>query len=80
MLRSLLRLVPVAALSLVPLLAFIAAETMLTTRWLARPQQRLLSRTQYRLAELVFLLLLIRFLTWIIGDVNPEPHAGDDHI
>lgn len=58
-------------LSLVPLLAFIAAETMLTTRWLARPQQRLLSRTQYRLAELVFLLLLIRFLTWIIGEVNP---------
>jgi hypothetical protein len=56
---------------LVPLLAFVAVEAVLTTQWLMRPQQRQLSHFQYRLAEGVFLLLTVRLLTWIIGGINP---------
>lgn len=53
---------------LLPLLAFVAMEGMLTTQWLTRPQQRQLDRFQYRIAEGVFLALVVRLLTWAITD------------
>lgn len=67
-------------LYLIPLLTFVSAETMLTTRWVARPQQRQLSHTQYRIAEFIFLLLIIRFLTWIVGDVNPTTEVWRNYL
>ena len=56
---------------LVPLLAFVAVETMLTTQWLMRPQQRQLNHLRYRVAEGVFLLLIVRLLTWAVSGINP---------
>ncbi len=51
---------------LIPLLAFVAIEALLTTQWLTRPQQRLLDRSYYRIAEGIFLALVVRLLTWAI--------------
>ncbi len=56
---------------LLPLLAFVILETLLTTHWLMRPQQRQLNHFQYRVAEAIFLLLIVRLLTWIITGTNP---------
>lgn len=57
-------------LYLLPVSALVVGETIMTTRWLQRPQQRQLNHWQYRLAEAIFLLLFIRLLTWAISGTN----------
>jgi hypothetical protein len=49
----------------------IALEAIYTTRWLARPEQRQVSRLAYRAAEFAVIVVALRLLTWTIGDGLP---------
>jgi hypothetical protein len=49
----------------------IALEGVYTTRWLARPEQRQVSRLAYRGAEFAVMALALRLLTWSVGDGLP---------
>jgi hypothetical protein len=49
----------------------IALEGVYTTRWLARPEQRQVSRLAYRAAEFAVMALALRLLTWGVGDGLP---------
>lgn len=42
-------------------------EAVYTTRWFYQPDQRLLNKFAYRLAEIILLLVLARLLTWAIS-------------
>lgn len=51
---------------LYPAVFLIALETIFTHRWLNLPQQRLLNKISYRLAEFLVIALLLRLLTWLL--------------
>ncbi len=59
-------------LSIVTVLAFGAALLgVASAHWMAEPEQRLLSRTIFQVAELVLLLLVVRAVTWAAFDSLP---------
>jgi hypothetical protein len=49
----------------------IALEGVYTTRWLARPEQRQVSRLAYRAAEFAVIVVALRLLTWSISGGLP---------
>jgi hypothetical protein len=51
---------------LYPAVFLIALETIYTHRWLHLPEQRLLNKISYRLAEFLVIALVLRLLTWLL--------------
>jgi hypothetical protein len=58
---------------LMPILGFIVAlEGVYTVLWLAHPNQRITDNTAYHAAEVVVIILLTRFYTWLLNGQFPD--------
>ncbi len=55
----------------IPFIFFVALEGVYTAVWLARPNQRVLNKTAYRVAEFVVIAIIVRLLAWWISGVWP---------
>lgn len=60
---------------LLPVVFFVALESVITTHWLRHPDRRQLNRGAYRLAEYVVIALVLRLLTWMLAGGLPGLEA-----
>jgi hypothetical protein len=58
---------------LLAIVFLISLEGVFTTRWLARPEQRQVSRLAYRAAEFGVIAVLLRLFTWTSAGSLPTP-------
>jgi hypothetical protein len=56
--------------ALLPLLFLVALEAIYTTLWLQHPDRMILDKPVYRLAELVFILVVLRVVSWLMAGAD----------
>lgn len=61
-------------------LFLVALQSALTTLWLHHPDRRQVARTQYRVAEIIVLILVARLLTWFVAGGLPRAALWRDYL